>query len=264
MFRSLQASIIIFSLILFFSSSVVAQNSLRHRSSSELIIQNHSENNKSKIIDESTITSDTVLFDSFDNMNNWTIVGPLGFSNWHIQNSNFALGVSSPELDIKWTPIFIGDSYILSPVFVGLEGHNLELTFHDYLTWWADSMIVGVATTNDGGNTYNTIWELIDTVTYGPAFETINFIGVENMQLALYYTGNSNNIDDWFVDDLLVRDLSVVPVELTSFTAAQNGIKVILKWITGSETNNHGFEIEKRELRNGQETVWEKIAFVEG
>ncbi|HSP86893.1 MAG TPA: T9SS type A sorting domain-containing protein, partial [Ignavibacteriaceae bacterium] len=67
-----------------------------------------------------------------------------------------------------------------------------------------------------------------------------------------------------FVDDLLVRDLSVVPVELTSFTAAQNGIKVILNWITGSETNNHGFEIEKRELRNGQETVWEKIAFVEG
>ncbi len=37
-----------------------------------------------------------------------------------------------------------------------------------------------------------------------------------------------------------------LPVELTSFTAAISGNTVKLNWETGTETNNKGFEIEKR------------------
>ncbi len=36
-----------------------------------------------------------------------------------------------------------------------------------------------------------------------------------------------------------------VPVELTSFTSKVNGDKVELNWITATETNNQGFEIER-------------------
>jgi len=38
---------------------------------------------------------------------------------------------------------------------------------------------------------------------------------------------------------------SVVPVELTSFTANTNGNDVIINWSTTTETNNHGFEVER-------------------
>jgi hypothetical protein len=51
----------------------------------------------------------------------------------------------------------------------------------------------------------------------------------------------------------------IVPVELTSFTAnvLNNGVK--LNWITATELNNQGFEVERR--TNG---TWEKIGYVPG
>ncbi len=50
-----------------------------------------------------------------------------------------------------------------------------------------------------------------------------------------------------------------VPVELTSFTAAVNNRKVLINWATATETNNMGFNIERK--MNAQ---WEKIGYVEG
>jgi hypothetical protein len=41
----------------------------------------------------------------------------------------------------------------------------------------------------------------------------------------------------------------IIPVELTSFTAASIGNAVTLNWSTASEVNNSGFEVERRECR---------------
>ena len=54
---------------------------------------------------------------------------------------------------------------------------------------------------------------------------------------------------------------SVVPVELKSFTAENNAGKVQLDWTTATETNNSGFEIERK--RSGQE-FWKNIGFTKG
>lgn len=50
-----------------------------------------------------------------------------------------------------------------------------------------------------------------------------------------------------------------VPVELTSFTAnaQQNG--VMLKWVTATETNNMGFEVQRKTSND-----WQKLTFVDG
>ncbi|MDZ7626650.1 MAG: hypothetical protein U5J96_19645 [Ignavibacteriaceae bacterium] len=53
---------------------------------------------------------------------------------------------------------------------------------------------------------------------------------------------------------------AVVPVELASFTASVNENAVELSWITATEVNNSGFNVE----RKTQNTEWENIAFVEG
>jgi len=50
-----------------------------------------------------------------------------------------------------------------------------------------------------------------------------------------------------------------IPVELISFTAVSHPNKTILNWSTATETNNQGFEIEKK-LNNS----WVKIGFVKG
>ncbi len=51
-----------------------------------------------------------------------------------------------------------------------------------------------------------------------------------------------------------------LPVELTSFTAVQNGLNVELNWSTATEINNLGFEIE-RKVDEGQ---WRVVGFKEG
>ncbi len=52
----------------------------------------------------------------------------------------------------------------------------------------------------------------------------------------------------------------VIPVELVSFNATTNGNSVLLNWVTASEVNNRGFEIERRYNDN----LWSSIGYVSG
>jgi hypothetical protein len=57
---------------------------------------------------------------------------------------------------------------------------------------------------------------------------------------------------DWLVD-------AIIPVELTSFTASVSETNVTLNWVTASEINNQGFEIERNDGGDFQ-----KIGYVPG
>ncbi len=55
-----------------------------------------------------------------------------------------------------------------------------------------------------------------------------------------------------------------IPVEITTFTARMSNNSVMLSWVTATEVNNSGFEIQ-RSLKSGDETaVWNKIGFIQG
>ena len=55
-------------------------------------------------------------------------------------------------------------------------------------------------------------------------------------------------------------DGTVIPVELISFTASSDGNGATLNWLTATELNNYGFEIQRKVLGGGFATV----AFVKG
>jgi hypothetical protein len=57
----------------------------------------------------------------------------------------------------------------------------------------------------------------------------------------------------------IYRPSSIVPVQLISFTASASGKEILLNWITASELNNRGFEVQRSEVSN-----WERITFIEG
>ena len=67
--------------------------------------------------------------------------------------------------------------------------------------------------------------------------------------------------DGWYVDDIGIIVYTIVPVELTSFTAVAGSKSVILNWSTATELNNLGFEIERAENKN---LNWVRIGFVDG
>ncbi len=208
--------------------------------------------------------TDTLFYDSFENMDNWTPVGPQGFTSWEMSNTNYAGGINTPEVRFTWVYPFVGESYLLaSPVITGMQGHNMELKFNYYEDYWSNIVYVGVAITGDGGTTYNSVWELQASGNSGPELVTVDFTGIDNMQMALYYLGDSNDIDFWYVDDFTLIDLDVVPVELTSFTAQAVNGSVNLNWQTATEINNKGFEIQRSEIRD-QKSEWQAIGFIQG
>lgn len=55
---------------------------------------------------------------------------------------------------------------------------------------------------------------------------------------------------------------NIVPVELVSFTTSINYNNVLLSWITLTETNNQGFEIERKSPSTFYD--WERMEFVNG
>ena len=61
-----------------------------------------------------------------------------------------------------------------------------------------------------------------------------------------------NRVIDWLV-------YGIVPVELTSFTASVNETDVTLNWVTATEINNQGFEIER-----ASESEFEKVGYIPG
>ena len=69
-------------------------------------------------------------------------------------------------------------------------------------------------------------------------------------------------LDEMYVDDYYFGDAmpTIIPVELTSFTAVGNNGIVELNWETATEVNNHMFEIERRT----EATEFRTIGYVEG
>jgi len=74
------------------------------------------------------------------------------------------------------------------------------------------------------------------------------------------YIDNSNYLYLSTTSGLFKIDASVLPVELTSFTAAIKNGKPYLEWKTATEINNRGFEIQ----RSYDNNIWNSVGFIKG
>ncbi|MFO7526768.1 MAG: choice-of-anchor V domain-containing protein [Ignavibacteriaceae bacterium] len=112
-------------------------------------------------------------------------------------------------------------------------------------------------------------WPFEYTATDSADTDTIYSVG-----LSLVFDGIPDSLDRWNFGPkfpiAVIED--IVPVELISFTANQNNNAISLNWITSSETNNMGFEVERQvhSLPAGQAGPqslvgnWSRIGYVEG
>ena len=55
-----------------------------------------------------------------------------------------------------------------------------------------------------------------------------------------------------------------LPVELSGFSAKSLSDRVQLSWVTETEVNNYGFEIERALFINNENKIWQQIGFVDG
>ena len=134
-----------------------------------------------------------------------------------------------------------GESWF--PQNSGTNSINLRsLFFHDSENGWVVGKDEYILRTTNGGDTWN-----LDRS--GPGFELLHIFFL-------------NNLDGWIIGTsgiILATNNGGIPVELVSFTASQSNDQIQLSWITATELNNQGFEIERKTTES-----WEKIGFVNG
>lgn len=92
-------------------------------------------------------------------------------------------------------------------------------------------------TINPTGNA-GTQWHF--GLTFNSTFQAAS---LTSLQVTILGTGNAANYIA--LDNIVFSSTSLLPVQLTQFTATNEGLKNSLAWTTASEVNNKGFEIER-------------------
>lgn len=87
-----------------------------------------------------------------------------------------------------------------------------------------------------------------------------------NGDIAMFYAeGDVRN--DTVICDIFMKQgniYQVVPVEMASFSADVFENNVKLSWMTVTEKNNYGFDVERKNISNKRQSEWQKVGFVEG
>ena len=174
-----------------------------------------------------------------------------------------------------------GNSWMSYPIPVVERIYSL--IFLDYNTGWVSAAHGQIAKSVDGGITwenlqsgtseylrdiffidYNTGWcvghngTILYTTDAG-----VNWISQSSNTFSVLRAVQFINVlIGWAVGEngvILKTENAGIPVELVSFIAELVGNSVNLSWITATELNNFGFEVERKYLDE-----WEKIGFVDG
>ncbi len=131
----------------------------------------------------------------------WTIDAQS--SNWSRSNTANAGGIAG-EARLTWQPQFNTTTRLVSPA-IDLTGvSDLSLEFNHMIDHYGGPYTVGAAT-RSGSGSWNVIWQMTGAGT--PATQVIQFVnnndvGAANFQFCFFFTGNSYNINDWYIDNV--------------------------------------------------------------
>ena len=205
-------------------------------------------------------TRATFISEHFDDTSapaGWSVMGA-GTSNWGISATQNAGGEAN-ELVLVWSPQFNGTSRMVMPA-VDLTGiSSVVVSFKHALDNYSGSHTLGVATSSDGGTTWNEGW----SQNYGSSSSwtvtqsiTTPDMGNSNVQFCIFYTGNSYNINNWYFDDIEIfsmenLDLSLNSINMNSTMGAGTAEVAFTVQNKGVETINSfkmGYQIDEEEI----------------
>lgn len=146
---------------------------------------------------------------------------PTGWStdrtNWGAWNTANALGVA-PEMRFFWQPVFNGSSYLKSPP-INTSGYDKMLfSFKHRLNNYGDPGVYTVKLVTIVGEDEYLIKEWVDPASIAaeePSFvltDTDHGIGADGMFIAWKFDGASDNISQWYFDDVLLDEAPSEPV----------------------------------------------------
>ena len=186
----------------------------------------------------------------------WQVAGS-GTSNWGISATQNAGGEAN-ELVLVWSPQFNGTSRMVMPA-VDLTGvSSVVVSFKHALDNYSGGHTLGIATSSDGGNTWNEAW----SQTYSSSNSWVvnqevstADMGNSNVNFCIFYTGNSYNINNWYFDDIEIfsmesLDLALNSIDMNSTMGAGDASVSFTVQNKGAETINQftvGYQVNEEE-----------------
>jgi len=215
-------------------------------------------------IDYITVTdpnqvTDSLFCDSFENgIGLWTIINNGGTCDWEIFTPSYpndytlpatsSGGVLAADSDVCGSGTTMNTTAEITQEF---DFSNYDIVTIEFDNDWnvidaADEAHIEVS--NDAGATWTGVWDQVGS-DIRDTHESINIssIAANQSNVKIRIRSVQPGWDWWWaVDNFCVYGTYIIPVELTSFTGTVVGGVVNLNWSTASETNNQGFEIERK------------------
>ncbi len=137
----------------------------------------------------------------------WSITGD-GQENWQSSASNNA-GGTPPEAMFSWSPNFTGNSKLTSPEINTTGTEVLVLDFSQMVDDYSGDYTLKVETTPNG-NTWNEVWSENVSGSSGPETKSLlidnDDVGSAGFQFAFTFEGDSYNINQWYLDDVVLSE----------------------------------------------------------
>ena len=216
------------------------------------------------------------VFDEANNITNWTSTG-----GWNITNAKFV----SPPTSFTDSPggnypanantsLRYNNQIPLTNVLGAVLEFDTQWDIEDNWdygqvqistnngTTWID--LTGQYTNPGTGSFQPTGQPVYDGTQLSWVHESIDISNYAEQQITIRFYFRSDYAvqkDGWYVDNIKISVYSgIIPVELVSFTSSIINNTVSLSWITATELNNSGFEVQ----RSINKTDWEVLGFVSG
>jgi hypothetical protein len=183
--------------------------------------------------------------------------------NWTIDNCRLRFRTLHNGGPSWWSidnVVFYFWSGVLTPPYTsGLHTNVFDNGRKVSLTWSQVVSLPGAAIERKSGIPSDTSsYQLIGVITNG----SIGYVDSTVMDSSVY---TYRVWGDRYTNESTAYVFYPIPVELISFTSRVEDNNVSLIWITASEINNSGFEIERSHTSTSLSmTKWEKIGFIEG
>jgi len=169
----------------------------------------------------------------------WTIDAHSG--NWSRVATNNAGGTAG-ECRLNWSPSFVGDSYLISPPVNTTGMTAVYAEFMHMVDHYGNGYSVGVATRSNNGP-WTSIYLVTPTESIPAELKSLRIqnadVGSATFQVAFYFTGDSYQINYWYVDNIRLYPALANDVAVNSVNVETN-LTVNTPVIPTAEVENRG------------------------